>query len=259
MLAYNVRNLYDTIILVGTGGAGSPVFRRMFHYLSILGYEKMQGRDVNPINIYVFEPDNVDDMKTILKTGFFRIPKLQEDDDGHITTPKTKLLHSNVPKNSLIDSVVDTLYIANTYFTAEKAEYFVQKTNELGRILVIDATDKKSVTVPIHYSYLKPNDNLIVVGYDAPELKDNPYLNIDFQYTIYINPPEEIASSFKSVYESVPMSPLHGEMLASYLWMIVAHYDLTGVIDAELTGSFSSLLGEVDINGTRIKGGKVVL
>jgi len=257
---YSVINKYDTLLLVGVGGLGSAVFRRMFNYLMLLGYENLQGKSQHTVDVFVFEPDEVDDIQSVLKIGFPSYPRLFK----RKRPKKADVIRKNIPNNVFVKQAVNDIVITPSPFTEVVSNFLAKNRQNFGRMLVIDATDKKSVTVPLYYDFLLPDDTLIIAGYDAPTKKqDNSVTSvtedlIDFAYTIYINPPEELANTFKSVYESIPLSPLHAELVASLLWLIVSHYPLEGLQDAELTGSFTDILIQLDEVGMRIKDNKIV-
>jgi len=248
----------DTIILIGLGGLGSYVFQALLRHLKYLYYLREQGALPSSyrVGVYVFDGDRLSEESNAVKTGFDFTPEPSEGWESVLGRKKKDLAIDLVLafRYQHISSILkdETINFAG-YFGDADAEFFAKNRKQFGRILLIDASDKKRFLYPKYEMFLRKDDDYIAVGYDYGTDKG-------LYGTIYINPLQDAVETFQDVYESIPLSPHLGSLVADMLLLILSHLPYHDYKDVDITIDFRKFLGDlITESGIRRKKEKVAV
>jgi hypothetical protein len=239
-MKFKIENKFNTIIVLGLGGLGSSIIEGLMGYLKLLDLEYENNKEEMPLkNIFFYDADTVYDKKELYKLSFNHNIVIDTEIGSRLITSyhKYELLKKQL-KWSVVDYIADqydlNVVILEDYFTEKDALYMLEHRKELGRILLIDATDRKAVVSQFYMQFIMKDDMVIAIGYDYSD-EANGRAN-GMHYTIYINPSVDSYSTFQNEYNHVPMSNLLANWISSYMWFLISHVNLDDYYDINITG-----------------------
>jgi len=239
-MEFKIENKFNTIIVIGLGGLGSSIIEGLMGYLKLLDLEYENNKEEIPLkNIFFYDADSVSSKKELYKLSFNHDVLIQREIGPTLATGyrKYELLTKQL-KYSVLDYMTIeydlNVVILEDYFTEKDALYMLEHRKDLGRILLIDATDRKAVVSQFYMQFIMEDDMVIAIGYDYSD-KAKGEAN-GMYYTIYINPSLDSYATFQNEYNHVPMSNLLANWISSYMWFLISHVNLDNYYDINITG-----------------------